>query len=258
MIEIGPERVTPGLRGLFRRDDPVIYRCFAVIDGAGLRGRILTDDPDRPTWGVVWEVSEGTTFLGGRPGPATVAEVFGRLRQKGMVVVVLGLDDPRLALVPPGPFYDGRTLDFADRPVGEGLDAFLNQVPAGCRVQRLDGDWIMRTERGADHVRAVGGVEAWERTCLGYGLIQGQRVLSVSTAGPAAAGLREPGIFTEEAHRGKGYATIAAAHLIQKIEAEEHETTWNCAVQNLASAAVARKLGYRVEIENRCLGWRRA
>ena len=63
------------------------------------------------------------------------------------------------------------------------------------------------------------------------------------------------GIFTQPAHRGYGYATIAVAHLIREIEATGYNTYWNCSKRNLASAAVARKLGYRVQKEYRCMVW---
>jgi predicted GNAT family acetyltransferase len=70
-----------------------------------------------------------------------------------------------------------------------------------------------------------------------------------------ALGLREPGVYTQPEHRGKGYATLTAARLIQEIEALGDRTYWNCAKQNIASAAVARKLGYRIEKEYHCLAW---
>lgn len=80
-------------------------------------------------------------------------------------------------------------------------------------------------------------------------------MLSEATVGPPAIGLYEPGIFTQPAHRGKGYATIAVAHLIREIETMGYQTYWNCSKRNLASAGVARKLGYRIEKEYRCMVW---
>ncbi len=170
-------------------------------------------------------------------------------------MVGLLLDDLRQDLLPPDPDYDGRTLEFYDRPVGVGLDEYLRKVPEGCEIRRLDRDLIMCTERGPAAVRSAGGIEAWERTCLGYALMCRDEILSEATASPPAIGLREPGVFTHEAQRGKGYATITAAYLIQEVEASGDRTYWNCARQNLASAAIARKLGYRIEVEYRCMAW---
>jgi predicted GNAT family acetyltransferase len=84
-----------------------------------------------------------------------------------------------------------------------------------------------------------------------------EEILSEATVGPPALGCYEPGVFTQEKQRGKGYGTLVTARLIQEIEATGARTYWNCAKQNLASAAIARKLGYRVEKEFRCLAWRK-
>jgi RimJ/RimL family protein N-acetyltransferase len=131
----------------------------------------------------------------------------------------------------------------------------LRPIPPGCELVRLDRDLIVRTEWGPHDVQFAGGIEAWEQTCLGYGLLRGNEILCEATAGPPAIGLRELGVFTQREHRGQGYATLTAAHLIREIESLSDRTYWNCAKQNVASAAVARKLGYRVENEYRCLMW---
>ncbi|MFL5804101.1 MAG: GNAT family N-acetyltransferase [Roseiflexaceae bacterium] len=60
-----------------------------------------------------------------------------------------------------------------------------------------------------------------------------------------------------EAYRGHGYATITCARLIQACEEQGYETWWDCAKQNVASTALARKLGYQNEREYRVLAWRK-
>lgn len=255
MMRITSDTLTPALRSLFRTGEPQARRCFAVLDGVTNAGKILSDDPANPTWGVVWEAGDGATFFVGQLDRATVAEVVAYLRKENDVLVGLWLDDPRQDLLPPDPYYDGRTLEFYDRPIGRGLDEYLRGVPEGYQICRLDRDLIMRTEWGPDDVRFAGGLEAWEKNCFGFCLMHGDDILCEATAGPPALGLREPGVFTKAAHRGKGYATMTVACLIKEIEALGDATYWNCAKQNVASAAVARKLGYRVEKEYRCVAW---
>jgi hypothetical protein len=48
---------------------------------------------------------------------------------------------------------------------------------------------------------------------------------------------------------------FTCARLIQACEELGHATWWDCAKQNLASVALARKLGYRTEREYRVLAW---
>jgi RimJ/RimL family protein N-acetyltransferase len=63
------------------------------------------------------------------------------------------------------------------------------------------------------------------------------------------------GVMTHELYQGRGYATLTCAHLLQACEALGYQTYWNCAKQNRASAALARKLGYRVEREYKLVAW---
>ncbi len=166
-------------------------------------------------------------------------------------------DDPRLAYFPPGAYYDNCVLEFYDRPIGQGLEPYLRQVPADCVIRRLDRDLILRTEWGPNDVTFQGGLDRWEKTCFGYVLMRGDEILSEATVGPSALGLYEPGVFTQEKHRGKGYGTMVTARLIQEIEAKGKQTYWNCTIQNVGSVAIARKLGYRIRKEFRCMAWRK-
>lgn len=255
MNQITSDRVTVALRSLFRTDEPQTRRCFSVLDGLNSRGKIITDHPIHPTWAVVQEAYDGSLYFGGRVTTATVGKVFATLRQEGDVLVGLWHDDPRLQLLPPNPDYDGYTLEFYDRPIGQGLDVYVQQAPADCQIKRLDRDLIIRTEWGPNDVKHAGGLDMWEKTCFGYCLMRGDEILSEATVGVPALGLYEPGVFTQKAHRGKGYGTMTTARLIQEIEAKGGQTYWNCAKQNASSAAIARKLSYRVEKEYRCLVW---
>jgi RimJ/RimL family protein N-acetyltransferase len=249
------DKITPALRALFRTDEPQACRCFTVLDGTAHGGNILCDDPVHPTWAVVVEPTDTSLYFGGNINASIIATVFNALRKEGDVLVGMWLDDPRQTLLPSNPDYDGRTLEFYDRPVGQGLDQLLHPLPEGCQIHRLNRELIMRTEWGPTDVAAWGGLEAWERTCFGYCLMRGDELLSEATVGASAIGFHEPGVITQAAHRGKGYATITVAHLIREIESLGLQTYWNCAKQNLASAAVARKLGYRIEKEYRCMVW---
>jgi RimJ/RimL family protein N-acetyltransferase len=85
--------------------------------------------------------------------------------------------------------------------------------------------------------------------------MKGSQILSEAYAGPSAIGLIEIGTTTHERYRGRGYATLTCAHLVEACEALGFQTYWNCAKHNLASAAIARKLGYCVEREYKLVAW---
>jgi GNAT superfamily N-acetyltransferase len=255
MIPISPSQVTDAIRSMFRSDEPQAPRCFGVLDGVANNGKILVDHPIDPQWAVVQEGFDRSIFLGGNIAAAAIAEVFAALRQEGEVLVGMWPSDPRLDLLPPAPSYDGRTLEFYERPVGRGLETFLSQVPQDCEIHRLDRSLILRTEWGPADVKLAGGLDHWEKSCFGYCLMRGGEILSEATVGQPALGRYEPGVFTHPDHRGKGYGTLVVARLIQEIEAKGGLSYWNCSQQNAASAAIARKLGYRIEKEYRCLAW---
>ncbi len=85
----------------------------------------------------------------------------------------------------------------------------------------------------------------------GYGLclVHGDELVCEAFAGPSAGGVIEIGVETHPRHMQKGYAVITCSHLIHIMEQQGFQTYWNCAKQNLPSAALARRLGYQTERE---------
>lgn len=255
MIRITPAQVTPAIRALFRTDEMQAVRCFAVLEGSAPKGKIFVDNLTDPRWALVQEAYDNDLFLGGDVDAVAFAEAFASLRQEGDVLTALPYDDPRFALFPLDPYYDACVLEFNNRPIGEGLDQYLRQVPADCEIRRLDRDLVLRTEWGPGDVAFFGGLDSWEKTCFGFVLMQGVEILSEASVGPSALGCYEPGVFTQEKHRGKGYGTMVTARLIQEIEAMGRQTYWNCTAKNAGSIGIARNLGYRTRKEFRCLAW---
>ncbi len=105
MIEVSPDHVTPQLRTLFDPRMPAGFRCFAVIAG-DVAGRILTDDPVCPTWGVVQEGAFGTVYPGGALTPSTWRWLISELREDGDVLVGLWPDDERLQMLSSAPWHN--------------------------------------------------------------------------------------------------------------------------------------------------------
>ena len=90
---------------------------------------------------------------------------------------------------------------------------------------------------------------------LGYCLLDGEAVVAEAFAGPNVGGALEMGTITHEAYRRRGLGTVACARTILECERLGYRTWWNTAVQNAASAGLARKLGYRTERQYRLLAW---
>jgi RimJ/RimL family protein N-acetyltransferase len=254
MFQILPDQVTPQLRSLFDPYMPAGFRCFAVLDG-NVVGRILTDDPADPTCGVVQEGAFGTVYPAGAIDAPTWRELIADLRDDGDVLVGLWPDDGRIDLLPLARDYDGFTLDFTDRPIGAGLDAYLRQPPDGCHMRNLDSELFERSQDRDFYSALYGSAERALQNIQARFLMRGDEICCEAYAYFAALDTIEIATSTSVPYHGRGYATITCAHLIRACERQGYRTYWNCAKQNLASAAVARKLGYRKEKEYRLLAW---
>jgi RimJ/RimL family protein N-acetyltransferase len=88
-------------------------------------------------------------------------------------------------------------------------------------------------------------------------LHDGQNVCEAIT-GPAIAGIREMGVNTLKEYRRRGYATLTCAALIQECDRLGYQTFWNFNGENIASLALARRLGYRRERKYRLFYWEQA
>jgi RimJ/RimL family protein N-acetyltransferase len=234
---------------------PGMIRFHAVIDGTA-PGQVYADQADRPTWAIVREAAYGTIFLGGALTSGVLSEhiaLFKTLYPE----VVLGLwpDDPFHAILPT-PDYTGAAIDFDQRPPDHSLDALMT-LPDGCTIRRADAtpDLMLRSLEAEDRVRTYGSAEAAMQHEIGVYLMREDEILSEAFAGPPTRATREIGTITPEAHRRKGYSTIVCAHLVHLCESLGFDTYWNCAQQNIASAAIARKLGYRRERPYDVIAW---
>ncbi|HET9224331.1 MAG TPA: GNAT family N-acetyltransferase [Roseiflexaceae bacterium] len=249
-----PDQITPQLRALFDPRMPAGFRCFAVLDGTVV-GRVIADDPLQPTWGAVQEGAFGTVYPGGALDQSTWSQLIAELQKYGDVLVGLWPDDQRVELLPPDPGYNGYTLDFSNRPTGVGLDRFLGQSPDGYKLRALDRQLFERSEDRDFYSALYGSAGQALEHLRGCFVTIGDEICSEAYAYFAALGTIEIATSTREPYRSRGYATLACAAIIRECEQQGYQTCWNCAKQNLASAALARKLGFRSEREYRLLAW---
>jgi hypothetical protein len=253
VIDMTPAHVTPALAALFPESGYVYRRCLAVLDGVQA-GRILTDDAAASSWAIVQEISEGTIILGGPFDAESLAALITELRREHGVVFGAPEDDPRWALMPPGPDYVGADIDFSERDPSIDLERMVH-VPAGLRLERIDAELLERCAWGGYKVDVFGSRTAALEHGLGYCLLDGDTVVSEAFAGPISRGTLEMGTITHEDYRRLGLASIVCARTLLECERLGYQTWWSCAKQNDGSAAMARKLGYRREEEFQLLAW---
>lgn len=255
MIQIVPQQSTSALRALFGSFDlPAGVRCRGVLEGY-IPGIIYTDDAARPTWAVLSESIFGTLYPVGAVDKNILTALVEAGRYERDTLIGLWPGDPLRAALPDSPQYEGTVIDCTDRPVGQGLDAFLSAVPAGCEIRPMDAELHPQSPWYEDRMEAHGSIGTLLEKEIGFGLVRDGALLSESSAGPVAAGIMEMGTITLEPYRGRGYATIVCAHTIRECEARGLQTYWNCNRDNQPSVALGRKLGYRSAREYLLFGW---
>lgn len=254
MLELTSQEVTQPLVALLDRTLPSAFRAMAVLEGE-CKGRIWTDDSAHPTWLIVQEGVFGTLFWSGAVTTDVLHPLITQISRESDVRVGLWPEDTaNRALLPANPQHEGRTLDFSNRPIHQGLDAFLH-VPEGLHLRRVDRKLFAQSNDYDFYVNMLGSAENVLEKALGLFLMQGNQILCEAFVGTSAMGIIEIGINTREDARQKGYATLTSAHLIRACEALGYHTYWNTAKQNTVSAHIARKLGYRTEREYLLWGW---
>lgn len=253
MLSISPSQITPAITDLFDITRPTMPRAFNVLEGIS-RGQILLEDLERPTWAAVRESAFCTLYLGGRISKALLESLIMHCRQAGEVGLGCWLDSELNEMLPSGPDYDGRTLYFIEHAPDHRCLLSV-QLPAGYSLAPRDIDYLKESPDFQMTLDSFGTIENIMRHTLGFVILHEGRVVCEASTGAPAHGRIEIGVNTVEAHRRRGLAALACAHLIEACETKGYATWWDCAKQNVASTNLARKLGYQNEREYRYVWW---
>lgn len=228
-----------------------IRRMFAGMPGAhGIieaalngQGRVMTDDSARPSSAAV--LAGDFLFFGGEPSEELVRRA---LNAENRAWIVQG-SSAFLALVQAqrsGTWSERIAFDPKRQPEDAHLSALLASMPEGAALVQIgaaEAAFCRQTPWAADFVSMFADEEYLEK---GVGVllrVDGEYVSGASSYVAYPGGI-EVEVDTAQAHRGHGYATLAAAQLILLAHRQGKIATWDAA--NEASAHIAKKLGYRV------------
>ena len=82
------------------------------------------------------------------------------------------------------------------------------------------------------------------RVGLQAGAIVGGRLVALANVDSPIGRYAEIGVVTDEAYRNRGYSTAAASLVVQSLQSQGRDPLWSCGESNVASLAVAHKLGF--------------
>jgi RimJ/RimL family protein N-acetyltransferase len=120
-------------------------------------------------------------------------------------------------------------------------------LPEGLDIRPIDRQLLGRCEWREDIEFYCGSVDNFLVNGIGLALMQGDEIISETYATSLGDARAEIGAVTRAAQRGRGYAPIACAFLIQACAQRGYQAYWSCDADNAASARVARKLGFERE-----------
>jgi RimJ/RimL family protein N-acetyltransferase len=228
--------------------DPAIPNkpaLWAVLEGRHT-GSALVDRAGSPSQCVL-RTDAILTYASRRIGQAFLHEAIAHFRQTGSVWLVRPGETPAQ---PPAP-RPARTiprLEFRDcDPQAPALAGLRRRLPHGFDIRPIDRELLQRCAWRSDMEFYAGSLEGFLRHGMGLALMRGDEIVTEAYASALGAGTAEIGAITWEAHRGRGYAPIACAHLIQACARRGLRAYWSCDAGHQASIRLARKLGFRQE-----------
>lgn len=211
---------------------PVIY---SVLEGTA-PGTVYVDRPEEPQTAVLVTVL-GFLFAAGRPLPAEELEAL----LFGQIVPTLAEKD--VDFFAPGEDWQAvcRAVFAARGGVALTRKIFApapGNAPSGPDFRKdLPPGGLLRVEYG--RLPPMDRVPTWR-----VRLVLAGAPVSTCHAFLVGKGQAELDLHTEEAHRGRGYATLVARALAEVLAREGIVPCWNAWSFREASQAVARKAGF--------------
>lgn len=235
----------PALQTLFDPsvpDNPVLW---AVLKGRHA-GRALVDDVQHPSQCVL-RTDAVLTFASRWISQSFLHEAIAHFRKMGDVWLVCP-PTGSFQLLAPETNRVIRRLEFFDCDARSPVLADLRQrLPDGCQIRPIDRALLERCEWKSDMEFFCGSLDNFLANGIGLCMMRGDEIVVEAYASSLGETQAEIGAVTREAYRGRGYAPIACAYLVEVCERRGYEAYWSCNVDNVASIRVAKKLGFRRE-----------
>jgi RimJ/RimL family protein N-acetyltransferase len=127
------------------------------------------------------------------------------------------------------------------------LHNLRRQLPEGYFIRALDRPLLERCAWRDEMAFYAGSLESFLAHGMGNCMLRGDEIVVEAYASALGNGLAEIGAITHEAARGRGFAPIACAFLIEGCEQRGYQAYWSCEADNQASIRVAQKLGFQQE-----------
>jgi len=231
----------PNLQSLFDPNLPNSPALWAVLKG-NHKGKAVVDSAQNPTQCVL-RTDAALTYFSNRVGQEFLNQAVSFLRVNGPVWLVW---PHKTGLHPP----EGKDLKVANRlefyQTHPGLlENLRKQLPDGFAVRKVDKELLERCEWRAEMEFYAGSLGSFLVNGIGVCMMVEDEIIVEAYASSLGKTRAEIGAFTHEAYRGRGYASIACAFLIEACQQRGYQAYWSCDADNTPSIRVAQKLGFK-------------
>lgn len=236
----------PSLEPLFDLEVPNHTMLFSTLLGRN-PGVAVVDQWPAPNQCAL-RTKMSPTFLGNSPSEDFVHLAIEQLKQHGRLLVPVWSEDEieKRGFSPPDNTIE--RLAFSNWDPEAADERFMTRpIPAECSLKRMSHDLLEKCLWRKQVITMCGSIEAFLEHGFGFCLVRGSEILAEVYAVFWGVGVVEIGAITQKISRKKGYATLAAFYLGAECKRKGYGIYWTCDRANSASAAVARKLGFREE-----------
>jgi len=236
----------PRLERLFDPALPSATLLYSILEG-GSPGEILVDDSSDPSQCLVRSPIR-LTFASRDIRQGFLDECLAELRKTAGVGVVLAPDVAAQTWALPEPDDVIERLEFLPKSKLDGpLRKALARPLAGMEIREIDREAFDNPLWREAVLSFCVTPESFFGRGFAIALFRDEEPIAWSYLPICGRSTMEIGVATAEEHRGKGYATLIAAHAIERCLAMGRRAVWSCESDNLSSAAIARKLGFQGE-----------
>jgi RimJ/RimL family protein N-acetyltransferase len=242
MTQPMPAAQYPRLLPLFAADYPNGTVLLSLLDGR-CPGAVVVDNVENPTAAVAVADFENFAYVGGAPSAEWLAGAFAELCKERYLLLIAAEWLPTAALPDAArvlPRLEFLNPDAQRRPTPV-------ELPEGFSFRPLDADLLERCLWRDQMVNAYGTPEGFIAENLGVCLMRGDEICCEAYAVCPAGGHYEIGVVTHDDYQRRGFAYVTCVLLADECARRGFATSWSCDLDNPASAATARKLGYTTE-----------
>lgn len=250
MIELSIERFSQ-VTSFFDKPIPNFPVVMSVIEGNN-PGKIWVDQIENPSICLV--ITKGSySFIGKKDqiNESSILKVIDILKKNKPIKLILELNDPLFDLFQKAGFAHINRIQFYHSAMMNHdltqIDAICDRLPLDCQIKSIDAALLKKSSWLAFITQIYGTEENFLKHGYGLALIQKGELISEAFACFIGGGYVETGSVTAEQHQGKGYSTLVRAFLIKESLLRNLRPNTSCNADNMASARVSEKLGFKEE-----------